>query len=68
MFLSDNPRFGGRTQEVPRLVLLDKEVCEGSLVEDLLSPLVFLQLDFFSFFVNIFMKLEENNLVFPKTH
>lgn len=72
MLISDNPRFGRRTQEMLRLVPLDKEKNEESKVEDVASPVLFTA-SFFCcccclFPVNIFMRLEENNLVFPKTH
>lgn len=48
-----------------RLVSIDKERKEESKVEDMPSPLFFLQL---VFFVSIFVNLEQNNLVFPETH
>lgn len=41
MLISDNPRFGRRTQEMLRLVPLDKEKNEESKVEDVASPVLF---------------------------
>lgn len=51
MLVSDNPRFGRRTQQMLRLVPLDKERKEESKVEDMPSPLFFLQLVFLSVFL-----------------
>lgn len=38
MLISENPKIGRRTQEMLKLVPLDKEKNEESKVEDLLSP------------------------------
>lgn len=47
MLISDNPRFGRRTQEMLRLVPLDKEKNEESKVEDVASPVLFTARFFF---------------------
>lgn len=60
MLISDNPRFGRRTQQMLRLVPLDKDKNKERKVEDISFPLFFLQL---VFSVSIFMKLEQSNSV-----